>query len=55
MNERDFIYWLQGFLEISNTNKLTENQVKMIKEHIALVLHKITPIQQKEIQNWKWA
>ena len=43
MNERDFVYWLQGFFELTDSKKLTEAQVKMIKEHLALVLEKETP------------
>lgn len=43
MNERDFAYWLQGFLEISETTTLNEKQVQMIKDHLALVFKKETP------------
>jgi len=43
MQERDFIYWLQGFLELSGATTLNEEQVKVIKEHIALVMTKVTP------------
>jgi hypothetical protein len=43
MNERDFIYWLQGFLELSGATTLNEQQVKIIKDHIALVMTKVTP------------
>lgn len=42
MSERDFIYWLQGFFELSETDALTEEQVRSIKDHIALVLKKET-------------
>ena len=34
---------LQGYLEISGSNSLTEDQVQIIKDHIALVLKKETP------------
>jgi hypothetical protein len=43
MNERDFIYWLQGFLELSGAKTLNEQQVKIVKDHIALVMTKVTP------------
>lgn len=43
MNERDFIYWLRGLLEGGNVNTLTEEQVKTIKDHLALVVIKVTP------------
>lgn len=42
MNERDFVFWLQGFFEMTGSNELTTDQVKMVKEHLALVLHKET-------------
>ncbi|SRR3990167_3048198 len=43
MNERDFLYWLQGFLEISGTKTLDENQIQIIKDHLNVVFEKITP------------
>ena len=43
MNERDFIYWLQGFLELSGASELNSDQVKIIKDHIDLVMVKKTP------------
>ncbi len=44
MTSRDFAYWLQGFFEISDTNKLNEKQVDMIKNHLNLVFfHEIDP------------
>jgi hypothetical protein len=42
MTERDFVYWLNGFLELSDTKDLNEKQVKTIKEHLSLVLTKVT-------------
>ena len=39
MNERDFVYWLSGFLE-NGTKALTEEQVKTIKDHLALVVNR---------------
>lgn len=52
MTSRDFVYWLQGFFEITDANhgnhsrsyKLDEAQVDMIKRHLALVFkHEIDP------------
>lgn len=43
MNERDFVYWLQGYLELSNTQFLSSEQVKIIQDHLSLVLYKTTP------------
>lgn len=40
MTPENFVYWLQGLLELGNPKKLNEEQVKSIKEHIALVLEK---------------
>jgi len=42
MNERDFAYWLQGFFEMTESESLSSAQVKMIKEHLALVFDKQT-------------
>lgn len=43
MTERDFIYWLNGFLELSGATELDEKQVKCIKDHLKLVMKKETP------------
>jgi hypothetical protein len=43
MQQDQFCYWLQGFFEISDSNKLTEKQVQIIKDHLALVFDKQTP------------
>ncbi len=43
MNERDFVYWLQGYLEVSNANELDESQLQIVKDHLALVLKKVAP------------
>lgn len=42
MTEKTFCYWLNGFFELSETDKLSEKQVMMIKEHLALVFNKVT-------------
>jgi hypothetical protein len=43
MTAEQFTYWLQGFFELSRTTTLNEQQVKIVKDHIALVLNKATP------------
>ena len=43
MNERDFVHWLQGFLELREDEEgLTARQVRVIQDHISLVFKKIT-------------
>lgn len=43
MTPENFVYWLQGFLELQGPIDINEQQVKIIKDHIALVLKKETP------------
>jgi hypothetical protein len=45
MTSRDFCYWLQGFFELTGSNKaLTKEQCQMIKAHLAMVfVHEIDP------------
>lgn len=56
MTPENFVYWLQGLLELGSPKKLNEAQVRMIKEHIALVLRKetlssINKIEYKKLNN----
>jgi hypothetical protein len=48
MDSKDFTYWLKGFFEISDSNKLTPKQVQIIKDHLDLVFNKVTPDRNKE-------
>ena len=48
MTERDFVYWLQGYFEITDLDNLTKEQVKMIKSHLNLVFHHTIDKQYKE-------
>lgn len=52
MNPIQFCYWCQGFFEISGSDTLTPEQVKIIKNHLALVFkHSIdTPDPTGELQ-----
>lgn len=43
MSPENFIYWLQGFLEIADPAMLDDAQITIIKNHIKLVLTKVTP------------
>ena len=49
MNTIDFCYWLQGHFELSGSDKLTEEQVRVIKNHLNLVfLHEIDPLRESQ-------
>lgn len=37
-----FCFWLQGFFELTDSNELSEKQIKIIKEHLELVFKKVT-------------
>ena len=43
MNERDFCYWLQGYMELTYSQELNQEQVAIIKNHLNLVFNKLTP------------
>ena len=43
MTSEQLVYWLNGFFELSGATTLNEQQVQVIKEHLALVLTKVTP------------
>jgi hypothetical protein len=45
MTSKDFVYWLQGFFELSEPNKaLTPEQIQIIRNHLKLVfLYEIDP------------
>lgn len=48
MTPENFVFWLQGYFELEikagSPSGLTANQVQIIKDHIALVLKKETPL-----------
>lgn len=49
MNTIDFCYWLQGHLEVSESNELTYAQVKIIKNQLNLVFkHEIDPLRDSQ-------
>lgn len=43
MSEREFCYWLQGYLELTPDAAPTPDQMKAIRDHLALVFRKVTP------------
>lgn len=43
MTPENFVYWLQGYLELCEPAVITHREVEIIKQHIALVLEKKTP------------
>jgi hypothetical protein len=43
MEALQFVYWLQGALELGQQKALSEEQVKIVQDHINLVLRKVTP------------
>jgi hypothetical protein len=52
MTAEQFIYWLQGFLELSENKTINEKQVKIIKDNLASIFKKESTdmIKTKEIQ-----
>ena len=42
MTPESFVYWLQGYFELSENNNLSEHQVEVIKKHLNLVLTNVT-------------
>lgn len=43
MTPDQFVYWLQGFLELADPKALSESQITIIREHLRTVFHKVTP------------
>lgn len=48
MTPENFVYWLNGYLELRDAgtdprSSLDPSQVKVIKEHLKLVMTKVTP------------
>ena len=54
MTAENFVFWLNGLLEISDPKSLNEKQIKIIKDHIALVLEKKTPDYTEVMPEIKW-
>lgn len=44
MRSRDFVYWLNGYFEISDPKEIGQEETEMIKKHLKLVFkHEIDP------------
>lgn len=43
MTPENFVYWLQGYMEINDPKSLGEKETQIIKDHLQLVLKKETP------------
>lgn len=49
MNTIDFCFWLQGYFEISGSNEISADQVKIIQDHLNLVFkHEIDPLRESQ-------
>jgi hypothetical protein len=44
MTAQEFTYWLQGFLEISNAKSINEEQLEIVRKHLALVFTNVTRV-----------
>lgn len=50
MTEREFCYWLQGWFELgAGPEGMSEDQVRVIREHLELVFEKVTPSKEKQL------
>lgn len=43
MTQDQFVYWLQGFVELTETEQPSKAQWAAIKDHLKLVFTKVTP------------
>lgn len=43
MTAEQFVYWLQGFMEVSNPDTINKSETQVIKDHLQLVFNKQTP------------
>ncbi len=43
MDKEQFFDWLVGFIEIADPKTITEDQIKVIKDHITLVKKEAVP------------
>ena len=43
MTSRDFCFWLQGSLEVSDLKTLDKDQLEVVKKHLSLVFIQIHP------------
>lgn len=43
MAPNEFVFWLNGFMELAKPESINERQTQEIKNHLNLVLNKVTP------------
>jgi len=43
MTPETFAFWLQGFVELQESDNISEKQWLVIKDHLKLVFEKVTP------------
>lgn len=44
MTSRDFVYWIQGFLEVGGPSEISKSQLDTIRRHLNMVFyHEIDP------------
>lgn len=43
MTSEQFAYWLQGFVEVSDTDQPTPHEWQVIRDHLKTVFVKVTP------------
>lgn len=43
MTAEQFVYWLQGFMEVGQPRSLNDGQIQVIRDHLKLVFDKQTP------------
>jgi hypothetical protein len=51
MTAEQFVYWLQGYFEINDPDRISPIETKIIKDHLALVFKKETPVRTISIPN----
>lgn len=45
MTPENFCYWLRGYIELSGPGtNLSPEQIKIINDHLSLVMQKVTPV-----------
>ena len=47
MTPENFTYWLKGYFELTKSNKLTQEQVELIRKHLDLVHTNVTTSKSK--------
>ena len=51
MTAEQFTYWLQGYFEINDPERISPMETKIIKDHLALVFKKETPTRTVVVPN----